>query len=161
MATIYRFIVEQKGSQTSSGRTPREPTSKGAGKKGRNVVSLFGGSRGGVEHNRKMRAINPLLNKATGGWWEKGTRIGRAGLGLVQVDKETGKFAGFSGVAVAILIAFVIQMIMREQQWEIRRAERINTQNFKQLENGLSAVHGAYKVSVNLWNGQYTYNENK
>ena len=31
MATIYRFIVEQKTTASSSGRTPRESGGKGSG----------------------------------------------------------------------------------------------------------------------------------
>ena len=62
MATIYRFIVEQKVSTTGDGRNPRSSSTKGSAKKGRSP-SFFGGDKGGVEHNRKMRAINPLLNR--------------------------------------------------------------------------------------------------
>ena len=68
MATIYRFIVEQKIS--GGGGTGRKPTQEGGNKKspakkGR-MVSIFGGEKGGVEHNRKLRAINPLINRITG-----------------------------------------------------------------------------------------------
>lgn len=159
MATIYRFIVEQKVNSSGDGRTPRESTGKGAGK--RKTISLFGGEKGGVEHNRKLRAINPLLNRATGGWWEKGMRIGRAGLGLIQVDKKTGKFAGFSGPAVAIIIAFIIQTLLKWQRVEMIKAEKLNAQNYKQLENGIGAVHGQYKITANFWTGRHTYNQNK
>ena len=117
MATIYRFIVEQKAARESSGRKGTGASGsakKGAAKKGR-TVSLFGGDKGGVEHNRKMRAINPLLNRATGGWWEKGMRLGRAGAGLIKVDKETGAFAGFSWSALAIIVAFIIQSLLKWQ----------------------------------------------
>lgn len=160
MATIYRFIVEQKVSSTGSGRTPRESTGKGAAKKGR-AVSLFGGEKGGVEHNRKLRAINPLINRMTGGWWEKGMRLGRAGLGLVQVDKKTGKFAGFSASAIAIIVSFIITMLMKWQKTEMLNAQKMNAQNFKQLENGVGATHGQYKITANFWTGRHTYNQNK
>lgn len=159
MATIYRFIVEQKISSTGDGRKTRTPGGKGASKKGK-WVSLFGGEKGGVEHNRKMRAINPLLNRMTGGWWEKGMRISRAGLGLVKRNTQTGKL-GISGPAIAILIAFMIQMLMAWQKNEMIKAQKMNAQNFKQLENGLGAIHGAYKVSSNFWTGRHTYNQNK
>ena len=161
MATIYRFIVEQRTTSGGDGRKTREGGSeKTTAKKGR-TVSLFGGSKGGVEHNRKMRAINPLLNRITGGWWEKGMRIGRAGIGLVKVDAETGKFAGISGPAIAIIIAFVIQMLLKWQQKEIQKAERKNNQNYKQMENGMADIHGQYKISTNIFTGRRTYNENK
>lgn len=159
MATIYRFVVEQKMSQGGNGRKTTGPNVKGAAKKGK-WVSFLGGEKGGVEHNRKMRAINPLLNKITGGAWEKGMRVGRAGLGLVKVNTETGQL-GLSGPAVAIIIAFIIQTLLKWQNYEKQKAEKLNAQNFKQLESGMSSIHGAYKVSINVFNGRYTYNENK
>ena len=163
MATIYRFIVEQKTTQTQGGRKSSSAESglsaKSTAKKGR-WVSVLGGEKGGVEHNRKMRAVNPLLNKATGGYWEKGMRLGRAGVGLVQRNTETGKL-GISGTAITIIIAFVIQAILRWQQKEIAKANQLNAQNFKMLENGVGAIHGEYSISVNMWNGRQTYNQNK
>ena len=159
MATIYRFIVEQKVSSTGDGRKVRESTGKGAAKKGR-MVSLFGGEKGGVEHNRKLRAINPLINRATGGAWEKGLRVGRAAAGLVKVNDETGKI-GVSGPAIAILVAFFAQFIMKLQDKQRNRAKEMNAQNFKMLENGVGAVRGEYDISVNLWDNRATYNQNK
>ena len=158
MATIYRFIIEERQSGGSSGRSTSGGT-KGAGKKGRNV-SIFGGAKGGVEHNRKMRAINPLLNKATGGVWEKGMRVGRAAMGLVTRNTETGK-VGISGTALAIIIAFAIQAVLKYQNKEIQKANKQNTQNYNQLENGYGAIHGAYEVTSSWWNGRITLNQNK
>lgn len=156
MATIYRFIIENGGSggaRSSGGGT------KGAAKKGK-WVSLLNSNKGGVEHNRKLRAINPVLNKATGGAWEKGMRLGRAGLGLVQRNDKTGKLR-LSGTALTIIIAFVLQELMKWWKFEQQKADKINSQNFKQMENGYNAVHGAYSVGLNIWTGQRTFNENK
>ena len=161
MATIYRFIVEQRTYIGGDGRKVSQGAKKGASKKGR-TVTLFGiGEKGGVEHNRKMRAINPLLNRMTGGWWEKGMRLGRAGLGLIKIDEKTGAFAGFSGTAVTIIIAFIITMLMKWQKKEQIKAEKMNAQNFKQLENSIGGIHSQYKVSTNFWTGRHTYNQNK
>lgn len=162
MATIYRFIVEQKTTgRSSGGRKEISGISKNTtAKKGR-LVSLFGGEKGGVEHNRKLRAINPLLNKATGGYWEKGMRLGRAGLGLIQVNSETGAFAGFSWTAIAIIVAMIIQTVLKLQNRDIQIAERQNTQDYKSMENGIGAIRGQYEINVNLWNGRRTYNQNK
>lgn len=162
MATIYRFIVETRESRGGAGRSsvsgdgiPRKTTAK----KGK-WVSIFGGEKGGVEHNRKMRAINPLLNKATGGWWEKGMRVGRASMGLVKRNTETGQIA-LSGPAIAIIIAFIIQMILKLQAYERNKATERNNQNFKMFENGYGTMRGEYDLSVNIWNGARTYNQNK
>lgn len=162
MATIYRFIVEQK--TTSGGGQGRKSTGggkKGASKGKAKTTTLLGSAKGGVEHNRYMRAVNPVLNKMTGGYWEKGMRIGRAGLGLVKFYKDTGSFAGVSGVAITIIISFVLQTIMKIQDRDRRYADKQNVQNFKMLENGTGAVHGQYEISVNMWNGRATYNQNK
>ena len=160
MATIYRFIVEQRAANSDGGRKSSSGISKKTtAKKGR-YVSVFGGEKGGVEHNRKMRAINPLVNKATHGYWEKGTRLGRAGLGLITRNTETGAL-GISGTAVAIIIAFVIQTILKIQARERVNADKLNAHNYKLLENGVGAIHGQYEISVNMWNGRQTYNQNK
>ena len=163
MATIYRFIVENK---TTGGGEGRKSSSSGSGatrkspaKKGR-WVSIIGGEKGGVEHNRKLRAINPLLNKATGGYWEKGMRVGRASLGLIQRNTETGKI-GLSGPAIAIIIAFVIQTLLKWQSMERQRADNMNSQNYKALENGFGAVRSSYNISSNFFTGRMTYNQNK
>ena len=160
MATIYRFIGEQKTIGSGNWRKIKDATAKGAAKKGRSI-SFFGGDKGGVEHNRKMRAINPLLNRATGGAWEKGMRLTRAGIGLAKNVEENGISGVFSGPAIYIIIAFCITAILKWQQSEIKKANKQNAQNFKMLENGADAVHGDYEISVNLWNGRRTYNQNK
>ena len=164
MATIYRFIIEQK--QTGGGEGGRKGSSrasKGAAKKGKDLP-LFGGSKGGVEHNRKMRAINPILNKVTNGVWEKGTRLTRAGMGLVRRNTETGKIT-FSGTSIAILVAFILMQVWNGiAKWNMRsrqEAEKMNAQNYKRLENGGGAIHGSYKIAVDTWSGRITYNENK
>jgi hypothetical protein len=161
MATIYRFVIEQKQAKGNSGRAQRDPTQSksGAAKKGR-YVSIFGGEKGGVEHNRKLRAINPLINKMTHGVWEKGMRLGRAGMGLITRNTETGAI-GISGTAVAIIVSFAVLMLLKWQNYERQKADKLNAQNYKQLENGTAAIRSAYDISVNLWNGRYTYNQNK
>lgn len=160
MATIYRFVVENKATR-SSGRKSSDgaPSKKSAAKKGR-WVSIFGGEKGGVEHNRKMRAINPLLNKLTGGWYEKGMRLGRAGAGLIKRNTKTGALA-WSGTAIAIILAFVIQVLLKWQSAERQKAQKLNAQNFKQMENGVGTIHSQYSITTNYWNGRRTFNENK
>lgn len=162
MATIYRFIIEQKAHADSGGRKSTNTSgkaTKGAAKKGK-LVSIFGGEKGGVEHNRKLRAINPLINKATYGGWEKGMRAARAVGGLVKQNSETGKLA-IGGPALAILIQMVILGLLKWQEFERDKATKQNIQNFKQLENGVGAIHGAYEVSTNILTGRQTYNQNK
>lgn len=162
MATIYKFLVEQRITQTNVGRKGEsgvQSAVKSASKKGASSLSV-GSKRGGVEHNRRLRAINPLLNKATHGYWEKGMRVGRAGLGLVKTNAD-GSFAGLSGVAATILISFIIQTVLKIQNQQREHAQSMNRQNFKMLENGIGAVHNEYEIGVNLWDSRATYNQNK
>jgi len=162
MATIYRFIVEQKTTSGGGRKSSKESSGmskKSTAKKGR-YVSVLGGDKGGVEHNRPLRAINPLLNKMTGGYWEKGMRLGRAGAGLITKNTETGKI-GISGPAIAIIIALAIQTALKVQNKYIEKANRMNKQNYKALENGFGFVQGDYDINVNFWTGRQTYNQNK
>ena len=159
MATVYRFIIEEKTSRSDSRKDTTHAPKKTTAKKGR-YVSIFGGEKGGVEHNRKLRAINPLFNKATGGYWEKGMRVGRAGLGLITRNTETGKL-GISLPAVAIIISFVLQTVLSVLNKSRVEAEKANKQNFKAMENGFSAIHGNFETTRNFWSGALTYNENK
>lgn len=162
MATIYKFLIEQKAVADSGGRKTAKSgnrATKGAAKKGK-YVSIFGGEKGGVEHNRKSRVINPLINKATGGAWEKGLRAGRAAAGLIQENTETGKYA-ISGTALAILIQMVLLGLLKWQEFERDKATKMNEQNYKQLENGIGGIHGAYEVSTHILTGRQTYNQNK
>ena len=159
MATIYRYIIETREGGGTSGRNNNQAPSKKTVGKGK-WVSVLNSPKGGVEHNRKMRAINPLINRATGGYWEKGMRVGRAGLGLVQRNTETGDLR-FSKSAIAIIIAFIIQAVIRWQKRLNVVADKENKQNYKSMENGVSAIHGEYSVVRNYWTGKNTYNENR
>ena len=165
MATIYRFIVENQTKASGEGGAKNNArATKGAAKKGKSLA-LLSGSKGGVEHNRKMRAINPILNKLTYGVWEKGTRLSRAASGIIKVNPDTGKITGISGPAIAIIIAFILLTTWNQlAKWnvrEIEKAEKLNTQNYKMLESGGAAIRGSYRISVNTWSGRMTYNENK
>ena len=165
MATIYRFIVEQKGTQRQDGGMGNAPRStKGAGKKGKDLPILGFGSKGGVEHNRKMRAINPILNKVTNGVWEKSMRLTRAGAGLVKKNTETGKIS-LSGPSIAIIIAFVLMTVWntvaKYNQKARQQAEQLNSQNFNAMENGSGTVHGSYIIATDIWSGHVVYNQNK
>lgn len=162
MATIYQFLLKQQNSADKGEMGSGGGNVKKVGKTSQSLLgSYFGGEKGGVEANRKMRAINPLLNKMTGGWWEKGTRLGRAGMGLIKTNPKTGNIS-LSGVSVAIIISFITQQIIRFQQKQQVEAKRVNRNNFKKLEvGGDDAISGAYTVSTNLFDGKITYNQNK
>ena len=136
MATIYKFIVEQKNLQGGEGRLAGGGSKpKGAAKKGR-WVSLLNSPKGGVEANRKMRAVNPLLNKMTFGYYEKATRLGRAGLGLVKRNTETGAFM-LSGTAVKIIFSMNTIALMKWQNYEMQKAKKETNKISNNLKTAL------------------------
>jgi hypothetical protein len=164
MATIYRFIVEarQAGGVTTDADGVVIPR-KGAGSKGGASGSgsgfNFGGSRGGVEHNRYMRPINPLMNRLTGGWWEKGQRVGRATLALPEAFKtKDGKFSmgGFGSTASLILIQFAIMEVDKLIREQVKKAKEENQSNYLKIVSGQTTLGQDYKVSRNIF-GKITY----
>jgi len=164
MATIYRFIVEAR--QATGVATDADGVvipRKGAGSKGGSSGSgsgfNFGGSRGGVEHNRYMRPINPLLNQLTGGWWEKGQRLGRSALSLPEAFKtKDGKFtaSGFGSTGALLILQFAIMMGVQAFKEQQKKAREENQSNFLKIKSGLTTIGQDYKVSKDIF-GKITY----
>ena len=163
MATIYRFIVEARKATGVSYDADGNPIpAKGAGSKGGGSLVAHnptGKNRGGVEHNRYMRPINPLMNQITGGWWEKGQRLGRSALSLPEAFKtKDGKFtaSGFGSVGMLLILQFAIMMgvqAFREQQ---KKSKEENQANFLKIKSGQTTLSQDYKVSRNIF-GLITY----
>jgi hypothetical protein len=164
MATIYRFIVEARkatGVATDADGVviPRKGAGSKGGASGSGIGFNFGGSRGGVEHNRYMRPINPLMNRLTGGYWEKGQRVGRAILGLPEAFKtQNGKLigAGFASTASLILIQFAIMEVDKMIREQMKKAKEENQSNFLKIVSGQTTLGQDYKVSRNIF-GKVTY----
>jgi hypothetical protein len=164
MATIYRFIVEaQKATGVTTDADGVVIPRKGAGSKGGSSGSgsgfNFGGSRGGVEHNRYMRPINPLMNRLTGGYWEKANRVGRAIGGLPESFKtKDGKFtaSGFGSTASLILIQFAIMEVDRIIREQMKKTKEENQSNYLKIVSGQTTLGQDYKVSRNIF-GKITY----
>ena len=160
MATIYRFIVEaRKASGVATDADGVVIPRKGAGSKGGASGSgsgfNFGGSRGGVEHNRYMRPINPLMNQLTGGWWERGQRLGRAAASLPEQFNKKG-IGALGSTGMLIILQFAIMMgvqAFREQQ---KRAREENQSNFLKIKSGQTTISQDYKVSKDIF-GKITY----
>jgi hypothetical protein len=163
MATIYRFIVEaRKATGVSYDADGNPMPAKGAGSKGGGSLTAHnpsGKNRGGVEHNRYMRPINPLVNRLTGGYWEKFQRVGRAVGGLPEAFKtKDGKFsmAGFGSTASLILIQFAIMEIDKYVREQMKRAKEENQANFLKIKSGQTSLGQDYKVSKDIF-GKVTY----
>jgi hypothetical protein len=106
-----------------------------------------------------MRPINPLLNRITGGYWEKTQRVGRAIGGLPEAFKtKEGKFtaAGFGSTASLILIQFAIMEVDKLIREQMRKAKEENQSNFLKIVSGQTTLGQDYKVSRNIF-GKITY----
>ena len=161
MATIYRFIVEaRKASGVSYDADGNIVPRKGAGSKGGSLGSgsgfNLGGNRGGVEHNRYMRPINPLMNQLTGGWWEKGQRLGRAGAGVLDVAKTKGIGAALGSTGALLILQFAIMMGVQAFKDQQKKAREENQANYLKIKSGQTTLGQEYKVSKNIF-GLITY----
>jgi hypothetical protein len=164
MATIYRFIVEGVGT-TDAQQILRNNDVTVSGelvpKKGAGTKSTGGGARltahnrGGVDHNRYMRPINPLLNRVTGGWWEKGSRVGRA-VGQLPADINSSGLKALGGVASLIILQFAIMEFDRYVREQRKKMGDENQANFLKLKSGQTVLSNNYKVVKGKF-GKITY----
>lgn len=160
MATIYRFIVEARKATGVSYDADGNPVpAKGAGSKGGGSLTAhnpFGKNKGGVEHNRYMRPINPLMNQITGGWWEKGQRLGRATAGVLDVGSKKGIGAALTSTGALIILQFAIMMAVQAFQDQQKKAKEENQSNFLKIKSGQTTIGQDYKVSKDIF-GKITY----
>jgi hypothetical protein len=163
MATIYRFIVEARKATGVSYDADGNPIpAKGAGSKGGGSLLAHnpsGKNRGGVEHNRYMRPINPLMNQLTGGWWEKGQRLGRSAMSLPEAFRtKDGKFtaAGFGSTGALLILQFAIMMGVQAFKDQQKKSKEENQANYLKIVSGQTTVGQDYKVSRNIF-GKITY----
>jgi hypothetical protein len=154
MATIYRFIVEEKQGNANTATTangvavPRN----GAGNKGFNLGGMFGGT----EHNRFMRPINSVMNRVTGGVWEKGTRLVKAGVNTINAGAK-GNIAGVLGsVGFYIIVQFLVIEMMKMFDQEKKKAREENQANFLKIKTGQTVLGPDYKINKDIF-GRITY----
>ena len=160
MATIYRFIVEDMtGQQAKNFDVDGNPIpAKGAGSKGGGSLTAhnpFVKNKGGVEHNRYMRPINPLMNQLTGGWWEKGQRLGRAAMSLPEQFNKKG-LGALGSTGSLIILQFAIMMAVQAFKDQQKKAKEENQANFLKIKSGQTTLGQDYKVSRNIF-GLITY----
>ena len=160
MATIYRFIVEQRGNGGSgNGGASKKSTTKTITP----LKLLTGGVGGGANNNRSMRGVNAVMNVAIPNY-EKGVRFAKASLGLIKLKQKEGggyAFAGISGTALAVFFVLMLRIAMSHHKKLTEKEERNNNSNYKKLETGQTAIHGQFNVVSNFWSGKLTFNENK
>ena len=166
MATIYRFIVESTGQAQTQNLLANHSVDangviipkKGAGSKGGGSLVAHnptGKRGGGTDHNRFMRPINPLLNRATGGWWEKGSRVARGGIQLSR-ELDTIGIKALAGTASLIILQFAIMEIDKYIREQKKKAKEENQSNYLKIISGQTTIGTDYKVSRNIF-GKITY----
>lgn len=151
MATLYKFLVTSKGlTQKQQGllgglANPESP--KG-----------YSGSQHGVDHNRYMRAVNPLINKIVGGsTYEKSIRGGRAVLGIASEYKTGGVKGAITSVGAIVLVQMAIMAVYNEIKKEQKEAKEENNANFMKLMTGQSSLSANYSVSQNIITNKVTF----
>jgi len=137
MATVFKFIVEDKATKTIGKEVQVDANGVVLPKDGAGTqLASFTGSNKGVEHNRYLRAINPILNRYTGGMWEKGTRMYRAGLGVIDTAKNSGVGAALTSVGAILIAQLIIMESVKAIEKAIKEAKEDNQANFFKIKNG-------------------------
>ena len=161
MATIYRFLVENRnvGGNGGKGGASKKSTAKTITP----LKMLTKGVSGGADSNRSFRGFNAVMNSVIPNY-EKGVRFAKASLGMIKLKEKEGggyAFAGFSKSAIAILFVLMLRIAMSHHKKLIEKEERNNNANFKKMETGQTAIHGQFNIVQNYWSGKLTFNENK
>ena len=163
MATIYEFVAKDQQQNKKQVVDPEtgevlnaNVVSKG-GAKGL-THSEYSGSNKGVEHNRYMRAINPMLNKYIPGF-EKYVRGGRAALGVANTITETGSILrGLTSVGGIILLQFVIKALQNVYEKQKKEIQEENTSNYAKLITGQNQVAQSVNAYIGFM-GKITYKD--
>ena len=151
MATVYEVLVKYqngvKGRELNALKDSTSPSNPRA----------YSGSQRGVDHNRYSRAINPLLNQLTRGYYEKALRGGRAVRGIAETYKAGGASAALASVGTMVIIAMAIKivtdLIKKEQQY----AKNDNNANYMKLMTGQTVLSQNYSITSNFITGRKTY----
>lgn len=144
------------GNRTSEGkRNPRNNSYKRTG----------AGEKGGTEANEQLRAINPLMNKVTGGWWEKGVRLGRASSTFQNAYETMGLGSAMAGLGGILIAQFVLMQISKITAEEIKKqqeiARRNNEKDILRIKVGEIDINRAYSIRKDILSGRVTYKMNR
>ena len=152
MATIYRFIVQDKTkSKKLQAKVDGLTTPKGSGKS----FTILGAGE-----DRYMRPINSIMNKVTNGKWEQGTRLTKSVMSIADNYSHGGMSKAITSVGIFVIVQWAIMQIMKWWEAEKKKAERENNNNFLRMETGQSRLGDSYSVSRNVFNGKISYHSN-
>ena len=154
MATIYEFIVRD---QTKNGKQEMiDPeTGEVIAKKSVAKEKPLSGSNKGVDHNRYMRAVNPLINRYVPGF-EKYVRGGRAIIGVYDTLVQTGIKSAITGVGAIVLLELALTKLDDLRREKIEEAKKENVANYNKLITGQTQLSQNVKATKNIW-GKVTF----
>ena len=154
MATIYEFIVRD---QTKDGKKLMVDNETGEviGKSSVAKEKPFSGSNKGVDHNRYMRAVNPLINRYVPGF-EKYVRGGRAVVGVYDTFVKEGLTASLTSVGAIVLLEMVLTKLDDMRREKIEEAKKENIANYNKLVTGQSQLSQNVVATQNIW-GKITF----
>lgn len=154
MATIYEFIVRD---QTKNGKQEiiDPDTGEVIAKKSVAKEKPLSGSNKGVDHNRYMRAVNPLINRYVPGF-EKYVRGGRAIIGVYDTLVQTGIKSAITGVGAIVLLELALTKLDDLRREKIEEAKKENVANYNKLITGQTQLSQNVKATKNIW-GKITF----
>ena len=154
MATIYEFIVRD---QTKNGKQEMiDPdTGEVIAKKSVAKEKPLSGSNKGVDHNRYMRAVNPLINRYVPGF-EKYVRGGRAIVGVFDTLATTGIKSAITGVGAIVLLELALTKLDDLRREKIEETRKENIANYNKLITGQTQLSQNVKATKNIW-GKITF----
>ena len=154
MATIYEFIVRD---QTKNGTQEMiDPdTGEVIAKKSVAKEKPLSGSNKGVDHNRYMRAVNPLINRYVPGF-EKYVRGGRAIVGVFDTLAQTGIKSAITGVGAIVLLELALTKLDDLRREKIEEAKKENIANYNKLITGQTQLSQNVKATKNIF-GKITF----
>ena len=154
MATIYEFIVRD---QTKDGKKLMVDNETGEviGKSSVAKEKPLSGSNKGVDHNRYMRAVNPLINRYVPGF-EKYVRGGRAIVGVYDTLVQTGIKSAITGVGAIVLLELALTKLDDLRREKIEEAKKENIANYNKLITGQTQLSQNVKATKNIF-GKITF----
>ena len=154
MATIYEFIVRD---QTKDGKKLMvdDETGEVIAKSSVAKEKPLSGSNKGVDHNRYMRAVNPLINRYVPGF-EKYVRGGRAIVGVYDTLVQTGIKSAITGVGAIVLLELALTKLDDLRREKIEETRKENIANYNKLITGQTQLSQNVKATKNIW-GKITF----
>ena len=154
MATIYEFIVRD---QTKDGKKLMVDNETGEviGKSSVAKEKPLSGSNKGVDHNRYMRAVNPLINRYVPGF-EKYVRGGRAIVGMYDTLVQKGIKSAITSVGAIVLLELALTKLDDLRREKIEEAKKENIANYNKIITGQTQLSQNVKATKNIF-GKITF----